>query len=58
MAGEELRGGEAAAAFALQNENPQRVTATAYDDAGLVGLQNLAGRAGERWRWQGYSIRS
>ena len=37
---------QAPAAFALQDQNPQRVAATADHNAGLVGLQDLAGRAG------------
>ncbi len=46
VAGEEFLGGQAAAAFTLQDQDSQRVTATAHHNAGFVSLQDLAGRSG------------
>jgi hypothetical protein len=45
VAGKELVRLQAAAALALEDQYPQRLTATGYDHACLVGLQYLAGRA-------------
>src|SRR5437879_63188 len=47
MAGEEVGGGEAAAAFALQGLDAQSAVAASDDDSSVVGLQNHAGRPGE-----------
>ena len=48
MAGEELGGGHAAAAFFLHFEQTQRALAAGADEAGLVGGEDLAGRGGRR----------
>jgi hypothetical protein len=45
VSGKELVRLQAPAALALQDQYPQRLTATGHHNAGLVGLQHFAGRA-------------
>src|SRR5216683_2636601 len=42
MPGEELPGGEAAAAFALQLQKPQCLLPATHDDSGLVSFQDFS----------------
>jgi hypothetical protein len=45
VSGKELVGLQTPAALALEDQYPQRLAATGHHNAGLVGLQHLAGRA-------------
>jgi hypothetical protein len=44
VSGQEFLGGQTPTAFALHNQYPQRIPATANYDAGFVGLQDFARR--------------